>query len=198
MQKGTYAWLAAGIALIGVLFFIKWEIARNRRQLVQEVGQVVAEAPGKIAKETARQLDQIAASNAPAASNDSGGQTSTQNFFGAALDVVTKTGRRAGEILSSNTTSAGGAPDKTADTVGRLLDLASDTERQLDQLGLDRTQLTDEEEMEVGRKMDQEILREMPEASDPQTLARLRTVAGPLFEQRKRKAIDYQIRIVRS
>jgi beta-barrel assembly-enhancing protease len=201
MQKATWYWVAGGATLIAVLAFVKWEMSRNRRLLTQEVERVIVEAPRKIAKEASQALDQVLTTNS--AVLGSGIQTNrdqTQGVVGVVLDVAAKAGRRAGEILTSNSppTAAGSGQASTQDTVGALLDLAAKTGQQLDRAGLSRTELSDKEEIELGNQLDRDILRQMPDAADPAVLAHLETLAKPLFEQRQRTQIDYRIRVVKS
>ena len=124
----------------------------------------------------------------------------TQRVGNAVLDAAAKTASRAGEILVSNfppsspTSGQGG----TQDTVGALLDLAAKTGQQLDRAVQSGTELSDAEEIEVGNKLDKDVLRQMPDAEDPAVLAHLERLGKPLFERRQRTQINYRIRVVKS
>ena len=201
MQKGTWYWLAGGAALIIVLGFVKWELARNRRLLTQEVERVVVEAPRTLAKEASRALDQVLSTNSTILA--SGIQTNTdqtQGVVGVFLDLAAQASRRAGEILTSNytPTAAGSGHGSTQDTVGALLDLAAKTGQQVDRAVLSRTELSDKEETEIGSQLDRDILRQMPDAGDAAVLAHLQALGKPLFERRQRTQIEYRIRVVKS
>jgi len=201
MQKSTWLWLAGGVALVGILVFIKWEIARTRREVTEEVRRVIQEEPGKLFQQVSQRLDHVLATNLPVpASASPSTKNPTQDLFGAALNVALQAGQRAGQILSSNASVAGTGRDRssTQDTVGALMDLAAKSGQQLDQIGLGMTQLSDAEESELGDRLHKDLLREMPEAHDPGTLARLQKLAGPLLEQRQRNGIEYRLHIVRS
>jgi predicted Zn-dependent protease len=102
------------------------------------------------------------------------------------------------QALSNSVAPVEGRSEQTNDPVGSLFNLAKDVGRQVNQIGLNATELSDEEEMDFGHKLDQEILKDMPEDSDPVNLARLQTLAKNLVSQCHRKQITYNFRIVRS
>ena len=200
MQKDTMYWLAGGAALIAVLGFVKWELARNRRLLTQEVERVVVEAPRKIVKEASQAINEVLATNSVLLGSTAATNTGqTQGVVNAVLDLAAKTASRAGQILASSSPNAP-APGSgsTQDTVGAILDLAAKTGQQLDRAVQSRTELSDAEEIELGNKLDKDLLRQMPDAGDAAVLAHLQALGKPLFERRQRTQIEYRIRALKS
>ena len=195
------AWLVGVVVLVGTLAFVKWEMARNRRMLAEEIDRSVADAPARIAASAVKAATQLLNTNpAPAASQSDTQQNQAPDLLGGLLNLATKTGQRAAQILSSNAPAAGKSNDATQqqDAVGTMMDLAAKTAQKVDEAGLKVTELSDEEEMQFGEQLDRDILREMPEDANPQARARLEALAKPLIEQCQRKGIHYRIRIVNS
>jgi predicted Zn-dependent protease len=79
-----------------------------------------------------------------------------------------------------------------------LVDTAVKTAKQVDQIGLEATRMTDAEESALGAAIDKEVLRHTPAVDDAAMQRRVATLAAPLFEQRRRRAINYTVRILDS
>jgi predicted Zn-dependent protease len=79
-----------------------------------------------------------------------------------------------------------------------VLDVAAKAGQQADQVGLRLTELSDEEEINLGRRLDKDILRALPQSADSDGLLRLEALLKPLAEQSKRKRIQYNVRLVES
>jgi predicted Zn-dependent protease len=199
VERTTFYWVAGGVLAMGLLAGLKWHFASQPRPPAPVVTYSLTNLPPGM-KKPEPPPGQPAISNSPSPAVSMPTNTaSTQDAYGEVLDVAAKAGERAGKIFSG--TNASGSRTNKAKPGGKMddvLELAADTARQLDEIGLERTQLTDAEEMEYGNKMDRQILKEMPEVSNPALLKRLQAIAEPLVAQSKRKGITYRIRIVES
>jgi hypothetical protein len=197
MQIKNSVWLLGVVALVGTLAYVKWEIVRNRR----EIDRPVSEAPAKIeASATPKDVRLLITNPPPQASQTNPQQNQALEPLEGLLDLAVKTGQRATELLVSNPPPASKPSDanQPQDAVGALLNLATKTAQRVDQMGLKASELSDEEEMKLGDQLDREVLRGMPQASDPKALARLEALAKPLIDQCQRKLIQYKIRILKS
>ena len=198
MQKATFYWLIGGLGVMTILAGLKWHFASQPRPPAPVVSYSVTNLPAALKKSEAP-APQPGSSNSPTADVSAPtNKASTQDVYGAVIDVATKAGERAGKILSGTNSASRTNKAKSGEKMDNMLDLSADTARQLDEIGLERTQMTDAEEMDYGDKMDRQILREMPEVTDPAQLKRLQTIAAPLLAQSQRKGIIYRIRIVES
>src|ERR1039458_7371664 len=79
-----------------------------------------------------------------------------------------------------------------------LVDTAVKTAKQVDRIGLEATRMTDAEESVLGAEIDKEILRHPPAVDEAATQRRVATLAAPLINQRRRRAVNYTVRILDS
>jgi len=116
----------------------------------------------------------------------------------ASVKVVEKTINTFNQVLSNaiplNTTNQ----SQTTNSINSLINLVTDVGRRVDRIALDSTQMSDDEEINFGKKLDIEILKDMPEEEDPIKVVRLERLAKKLTVQCNRKNIHYTIRIVKS
>ncbi len=102
------------------------------------------------------------------------------------------------DVVLSNAEAQGEIQIVTNHPFKTLLNLATNAGHHVNRMALDATELSDAEEMDLGRKLDKEILRDMPEVSDPVNSARLQALTKGLLNQCQRQQITYHFRIVRS
>jgi hypothetical protein len=81
------------------------------------------------------------------------------------------------------------------DLLGGILGVAGKVFKAVDRIGLDLTQMSEEDEMRVGRAMNKRFVAEHEVLSDPATEKRIRALSAPLLDQRTRKDIQYQIKV---
>lgn len=196
MQMKKWLWLAGIIVLVGTLVYIKWDMAQNRRMASQETDTAAAETPTKAAD---RALKQTLTNNAPSSGSQTDPQSTQQLDPMAPLKDLFKNvpPQLLGNTSPPPATQPGDAK-QPANPLTTLLDVVPNAGRLLDQPALKATEISDEEEMAYGDKLDKQICREMRPTSNAKTLSRLESLAKPLIEQRRRKAIRYQFRILES
>ncbi|MEI6074479.1 MAG: M48 family metalloprotease [Verrucomicrobiota bacterium] len=116
----------------------------------------------------------------------------------APAKVVQNTVNVLSQVLSNTVSSDTNRQPQSTNLLGSLFDLATDVERRVDKMALNATELSDSEEMDFGKKLDREILNDMPEEADPVNSARIETIGKNLITQCERKQINYHFRIVKS
>ena len=114
-----------------------------------------------------------------------------EKFVKGSVEAI---GKALSSELSTNVLQRNG----TQDVIDSLFQLGTQTAHELDKAASKATELSEDEEIAFGEKLHKEILRSMPTASAPQTLARLEKLAQPLVDQRARKRIAYHFFIVQS
>jgi len=196
MKKTPLILCGNAIFLIIIMIFVWYEMDQNRKQLTKDLAQAMNDPQGKITRDT---LSQIGLGPTNAAPDNGTPPVRGNDTLGSLLDVAAGTIQQAEKTVTGNNTgmtnTAAGQPT-TNDAVNTLLNLAADTERRVNQIGLRATELTDDEETEFGRQLDAEILKEMPEDPDPAGKARLETLAKDLVSQCQRKQIQYHFKVL--
>lgn len=91
-----------------------------------------------------------------------------------------------------------GPAQALAKSVGGLVSAAVNTTKELDGIGLSLTRLSAKEESQIGAEMHRRIMAEEREWENPAQSQRLQRLARPLLDQRSRKDIAYQIRLLDS
>jgi predicted Zn-dependent protease len=103
-----------------------------------------------------------------------------------------------GQTLSNTLAQAGAQAGDSNHPVRAIFELATNMGHRINHAAQDATKLTEAEEMDLGHKLDWEILKAMPEVIDPTNNARMEKLAKDLVSQCSRKQIVYHFRIVRS
>jgi len=174
-MKKSAAFLLLGVGgLIALALYLRWEMARQRELARQEMRREILDAPVTLARELA-----------------DGARKAAEAAAGLTNPPPARTRETPKPPL--NTTNPP-APDLFTG----LLDLAARTAQEVDRIGLEITRLTDEQESQVGREIDREILLRTPGVKDPALEMRLEKIARPLLEQRRRKALRYTVRVLDS
>lgn len=176
MKKTSLVMVVVIAGIIGLGAYLRWEMARNREKMREEIRHEVADAPLNLARDIAKLGKETL-----------GGEIAVT---GKSASVLRPSGPIA---LPSDKTNT--AP---ANPIFGLLDVAVKTAQQLDRIALDITRLTDEEESTVGAEIDRMILMNTPATTDVNLQQRIDSLAKPLLGQRKRRAITYTVRVIES
>ncbi|TVS20365.1 MAG: hypothetical protein EA424_04375 [Planctomycetaceae bacterium] len=80
--------------------------------------------------------------------------------------------------------------------IGDLFGLGRDLARSADVIGQDVLALSEEEEQQVGRELHELVRQVVPVLEAPSEVARMKQLAQPILEQRKRLAIDYHFLVL--
>ena len=190
-QNGTLNWIIGGIILVVLLFFVKYEMASMRRTLPGEIKDAVIQGAGAAVQDAITTVGQVLSNNV---STNISFPANAHDAVGAVMDTAS----RAGQIFTNGLSTQPGQPPSAGDLLNGVLNLTTEAGKQVNQLALQATELTVDQEIELGRKMDKEVLSEMPDADDAVNTQRLQTLAKPLLEQCRRKDIPYHIRLVKS
>jgi len=135
------------------------------------------------------EMDQGQGQQAPPQNIGRAAAAPTNNPASSVLDTLDQN-------LSNTVARAGNTG--TNITVRELFDIATNIGHEVNSMALDATRLTDAEEIAFGKKLDCEILKDMPQVRDPVAMARLETLATNIVSQCHRSQITYHFRIVRS
>lgn len=87
-------------------------------------------------------------------------------------------------------------PFQPQEVVQDVFEFGREAAQQIDTILQDVLPLTDDEEMELGRKFQRLLSRQKPAWKSPETLARVEKLAAPLLAQRQRKSINYSFLLV--
>ncbi|MEI8041441.1 MAG: M48 family metalloprotease [Verrucomicrobiota bacterium] len=87
---------------------------------------------------------------------------------------------------------------ESQDLLSTLLNTAAQAAKQIDRIGLQMTRMTDSEESEVGAEIDKKVILHTPVVKDLAIQGRIDRLAGPLIDQRRRRAIKFTVKIVDS
>jgi predicted Zn-dependent protease len=154
---------------VGLAVYLRWEMARNREKVREDIRREIVEAPVTIARELAGAVQRTTETVTTPPASDQSASTRPSAKTNAATDLFSG-----------------------------LLDVATKTLQQVDRIGLDATRMSDEQESDVGRQIDEEILKDIGELRDPASQRRLQTIVQPLLAQCRRKEIRYTVKILDS
>ena len=194
-QKDFLNWILGGIALLLALIFIKYEMASNRRALSEDIKQALKEGPENTVQGA---INKIGQSLTNAGATNVSLPARAQDAFGSLVSLATEVGNRAGQIISNGVSVTTNQKPQGSDILHNVLNLTTEAGRQVNDLALQATELSVDEEIELGNQIDKKVLTEMPEAKDPANASRLQVLSKELVEQCSRKQIKYHIRLVNS
>ena len=189
MNKNILSFFCGVCFILAVAIWMRNEMAREiskERDLIrEEVRKEIEDAPGKLIRD-------LLGSRGEDGKEKKGRKT--------AGEETRKKASSDGELAdSSGEGNSGKNEGKTdsgpKDLLGGILGAATKVFKAVDRIGLDVTQMSEVEEMSLGRAMNKRFVAEHEVVSDAATAKRIRALAAPLLEQRIRKGIEYQIKV---
>jgi Zn-dependent protease with chaperone function len=175
MNKNSAYPIGFVCCLLGLFYWMKTDLAREREAIRKEIHREERGSAGGVKEES---------NDAERKGGEDGGTAREESGPG-------KT-QRAPEDDTPRKTGAAKKGGEPPDLLVGLLDTVSQVAKAVDRVGLDLTRMSDADESELGEEMNKQFMAQSKVVREVGVNDRLKRLAAPLLENRERKAIRYR------